>query len=183
MAEASEQAHSRRETSAGAVSRAEHGTVVGLHRKPEVSNERGLPKPSVREVRVLRSGFEGDFNRYRHEDKADDERMAILLVPKETLEELNREGWPIRPGDLGENITSAGVPYGAFAPGRRFRVGEVELEVSKPCDPCDNLYLLPYVGAERGPEFMKTMMNRRGWYARVLREGTVRVGDSIELPL
>jgi MOSC domain-containing protein YiiM len=155
------------------------GRVLELHRKPETGEEHGLPKPTVPEARLTRAGVVGDFNRYRHEVKSDDESMAILIMPEETLRDLNREGWPVRAGDLGENITSVGVPYDEFRPGRRFRVGEAVLEVSKPCDPCDNLYLLPYVGAERGPEFLKTTLHRRGWYARVVHEGTVRGGDPI----
>jgi MOSC domain-containing protein YiiM len=146
-----------------------------------VPNERGLPKPSVTETRILRSGLAGDFNRFRHEEKHDDEAMAVLLIPRETLEDLNREGWPVRPGDLGENVISTGIAYNAFIPGHRLRVGEALLAVSKACTPCDFLYLLPYVGRLRGPEFLKTMVDRRGWYARVIREGAVRVGDPIEL--
>lgn len=106
--------------------------------------------------------------------------MAILVMPRETLAELDREGWPVRSGDLGENITTDGIAYGRFAPGRRFRAGEAVLEVSKPCTPCDNLYQLPYVGPALGPEFLKVMLERRGWYARVLHEGVVRTGDTIE---
>jgi len=155
------------------------GRILELHRKPEVGGEHGLPKPSVPEARVTRAGLVGDFNRYRHEEKQDDPGMAVLVVPHETLEELGREGWPVRPGDLGENITTEGIAYDWFAPGRRFRAGEVVFEVSKPCTPCDNLYLLPYVGPVRGPEFLKVMLDRRGWYARVLHEGRVRVGDPI----
>lgn len=126
------------------------------------------------------SGVEGDFNRYRHETKNDDPGMALLIMARETLTELEREGWPVRSGDLGENITTEGIPYSTFAPGRRFRAGEAVFEVSKPCTPCDNLYLLPYVGTVRGPEFLKVMNGRRGWFARVVREGWVRVGDPIE---
>ncbi|MGD0587468.1 MAG: MOSC domain-containing protein [Thermoplasmata archaeon] len=147
--------------------------------KPEVPGEHGLPKPSVPEVFVGRTGLQGDFNRYRHEQKADDAAMAVLIVPRETLAELEKEGWPVRPGDLGENITTEGIAYDAFVPGRRFRVGDAELEVSKACTPCDNLYLLPYVGPARGPEFLKVMLDRRGWYARVVREGRIRVGDRV----
>ncbi len=155
------------------------GRVYRLHRKPETSGEHGLPKASVREARFHESGVEGDFNRYRHEEKHDDPAMAILLLPRETLEELNREGWPVRPGDLGENVTTEGIPYAALSPGGRFRVGETVLEVSKACTPCDNLYLLPYVGPEKGPAFLKTTLGRRGWYARVVQGGTVREGDPI----
>ena len=59
--------------------------------------------------------------------------------------------------------------------------GHVTLEISIICDPCSNLYTLPYVGAERGPAFIKTLMNRRGWYARVLTPGTIKSGDSVTI--
>jgi MOSC domain-containing protein YiiM len=55
------------------------------------------------------------------------------------------------------------------------------LEVTKPCDPCTVLFTLPYVGAKRGPEFLRTMLGRRGWFARVLQGGTVRAGAPVEV--
>ncbi len=155
------------------------GHVYQINRKSQVPGEHGLPKRPVAEAAIYRAGLEGDYNVYRHDVSHDDPAMAILIVPKETLEEFRREGWPVQPGDLGENITSVGVPYGAFRPGRRFRVGGALLEISKPCTPCDNLFLLPYVGEERGPAFLKVTLDRRGWYARVLEEGPVRTGDRI----
>ncbi len=155
------------------------GRVYQLHIKPQTPGERGLPKATVPEVRLLHSGLEGDFNRYRHEEKHDDPIMAVLIVPRETLEQLGREGWPVRPGDLGENITSEGIAYDGFRIGSHFQIGEAEVEITKPCDPCHFLELLPYVGKDRGPEFIRTMLNRRGWYARVIREGPVRTGDRI----
>lgn len=155
------------------------GRVLQLHRKPLTPGERGLPKHAVPEVRLTRAGVVGDHNVYRHDVAGDDPAMAVLIMPEEMLADLNAKGWPIRPGDIGENLTSVGLPYDEFAPGRRYRAGEALLEISKPCTPCDNLYLLPYVGAARGPEFLKVMLDRRGWYARVLEEGRVKVGDPI----
>lgn len=156
------------------------GRIYELHRKSEVAREHGLPKPRVAEAYATTAGLEGDFNRYRHEKKHDDPAMALLVMPRETLEEIAREGWPVRPGDLGENLTTEGIAYVGFVPGARFRIGPVVIEISKACTPCDNLYLLPYVGATRGPEFLKVMLGRRGWYARVLTEGLLRTGDVIE---
>ncbi len=46
---------------------------------------------------------------------------------------------------------------------------------------CTYLYSLPYIGDERGQEFMKTVKDRRGWYARVLEEGVVSASDIIKL--
>jgi len=156
------------------------GRVFDLHLKASVPGEHGLPKPSVPTAQLSRAGVAGDFNKYRHEEKHDDPEMALLILPRETLEQLRREGWPVRSGDLGENITTEGIPYEEFGPGRRFRAGAAIFVISKPCTPCDNLYALPYVGASRGPDFLRTMLDRRGWYARVEREGLVRKGDSIE---
>jgi MOSC domain-containing protein YiiM len=61
------------------------------------------------------------------------------------------------------------------------RLGEVVLEVSKPCDPCTVLYTLPYVGPERGPAFLRTLQGRRGWFARVLQGGPVHPDTPVEV--
>lgn len=157
------------------------GRVFELHKKPEIPGERGLPKPAVPEVRVSVRGVEGDYNRWRQEKHGGDLNNALLLLPLETIEQLRQEGWPVRPGDLGENVTTSGIPYDDLRPPRRLRVGSVVAEISKPCTPCDFLLGLPYVGAQRGPEFLKTTLDRRGWYARVLQPGSIRVGDPIEM--
>jgi MOSC domain-containing protein YiiM len=156
-----------------------HGRVRSLHRKPKTHSEHGLPKPAVDSFRIVAGGVVGDFNRYRHEEQHDEPAQAVLLMPVEMIRTLNGEGWPIREGDIGENVTTEGIPYGDFHPGDRFQVGEAVLEVSKPCVPCTNLYLLPYVGETKGPGFLKRMLHRRGWYASVVRGGLVRAGDTI----
>lgn len=156
------------------------GQVVQLNVKPETQGERGLPKRPAEAVTVTPHGVHGDYNRYRQEDLAGDPTSAVLVIPLETIDQLNAEGWPIKPGDLGENITTRGIPYDAMAPGTRLRVGGCEIEIARACDPCTNLYELPYVGREKGPRFVKTLVGRRGWYARVLRDGSVRRGDAVE---
>ncbi len=156
------------------------GTVHQVNVKPSTPGERGLPKRPVASALVTESGMQGDFNLWRHERRRDDPDLALLIIPLETLWELNAEGWPVRPGDMGENITTLGVPYTAFAPGKVFRAGDAEVRISKACDPCTNLYLLPYVGDARGPAFVKTMVGRRGWYGRVVTPGRVATGDAVE---
>jgi MOSC domain-containing protein YiiM len=157
------------------------GSVYQINIKGRVPRSRGLPKGSVGSAQVTKEGLEGDFNVYRHEKLADDPDSAVLLIPLETIRELNKEGWPIKPGDLGENVTTTGIPYADFSPGKKVSVGETEVRISRACDPCTNLYLLPYVGEEKGPQFLKEMNRRRGWYARVIKEGKIRKGDTINL--
>ncbi len=162
-------------------------TIYQLNIKPETPGERGLPKKPVEAAYVIARGIVGDFNKYRHEEKHDNPNMALLLLPLETIQQLNTEGWPVQPGDLGENITTHGIPYNSFAPGKRYALGNAEIEIAEPCTPCRNLAVLSYVGKERCTEFMRTLLyqngernNRRGWYARVLKEGEIKKGETIE---
>jgi MOSC domain-containing protein YiiM len=156
------------------------GSVEQVNVKPQKKGERGIPKVQVEAISVTRAGVEGDYNVFRQEKKRGDPDSAILLIPIETIRDLNSEGWPVKAGDLGENITTSGIPYSYFAVGRTFALGKAVLQVSRACDPCENLFVLPYVGTAKGPKFLKTMLGRRGWYARVIREGRVERGDRIE---
>ena len=159
------------------------GEVRQINVKSKVPGERGLPKKPMDSVLITGRGVQGDFNVYRHEKLGDDPDSALLIIPIETIRELNSEGWPVKPGDLGENLTTDGIPYGSFAVGKTFDVGGARFQISRACNPCDNLFFLPFVGQARGPAFMKAMIGRRGWYARVLKGGWVRTGDSItEIP-
>ena len=159
------------------------GRIVRLQRKPREGRSRGIPKRAVDELVITAEGVEGDFNRWRTEKAAGDPDQAVLLLSEEVLAELNAEGWPVGPGDLGENLLLAGLPADALTPGARVRAGEVELEVSKRCDPCVVLYGLSYIGQERGPAFVRTLRGRRGWFARVVRGGMLRVGMGIDAGL
>ncbi|MFQ6673664.1 MAG: MOSC domain-containing protein, partial [Fidelibacterota bacterium] len=105
------------------------GKIFRINVKPETIGERGLPKSPVKSAMATFPGVEGDFNRYRHEKKNDDPDMAILLITSEVIGRLNNEGWPVRPGDLGENITARGIPYNEFSPGKSYRIGRATLEI------------------------------------------------------
>src|SRR5262245_35419873 len=156
------------------------GRIVRLQRKPREGRSRGIPKRPVDEMVITADGVEGDFNRWRTEKASGDPEQAVLLLAQEVLGELRAERWPVGPGDVGEDLLLAGLPAGALTPGARVRAGAVELEVSKRCDPCVVLYGLPYVGQERGPEFVRTLRGRRGWFARVIWGGVLRPGMAIE---
>ena len=157
------------------------GRVVQLNLKPLEGRARGLPKRPVAHLTITPAGVHGDYNRWRTEKANGDPDQAVLLLQEEILADLRAEGWPVQAGELGENLTVAGLPPGAFQPGAQLRLGEVVLELSKPCEPCTVLYTLPYVGTERGPLFLRTINNRRGWFARVVHGGMVRPDTLIEV--
>ncbi|HEV8124315.1 MAG TPA: MOSC domain-containing protein [Gemmatimonadales bacterium] len=158
-----------------------NGSVSRLGIKPLVPGEVGLPKHAVPLLKVGVNGAEGDYNHYRATELHGDADQALLLVTEDLLAQLNAAGWPVQPGDLGENLTLRGVPEVNLQPGVRLAIGAIGIEVTRPCGPCKNLYALPYVGRERGPAFLKATVGRRGWYARVLNEGELRTGAGVEI--
>lgn len=157
------------------------GIVLRTSIKPRNAGQRGLPKPAVSSLEVTVQGAVGDFNNYRTEQMPGDLDQALLLLTEEVLHDLQSEGWPVQPGDLGENLMLGGVPERMLAPGTKLRIGDVLVEISLACDPCTTLYALPYVGRERGPEFLRRLNGRRGWYARVLEPGVVTPGTPVLL--
>jgi MOSC domain-containing protein YiiM len=85
---------------------------------------------------------------------------------------------PFPPGQFGENLTVEGMLEDTVSIGDIFRVGEVLLEVSEPRSPCFKL-ALKFGLLDFPKPFLAS--GRVGFYFRVVEEGTVGAGDSIEL--
>ena len=96
-------------------------------------------------------------------------KRQVLLVDIETLRTMG-----IAPGIIRENITTEGLDVSALKIGQKLRAGEVELQVSAVCEPCE---LMEEIRAG----LMAELQGRRGMLCRVLRGGEVKRGDSIEL--
>lgn len=81
-------------------------------------------------------------------------------------------------GGFGENFTVSGQAETDVCLGDRFRVGEAVVEVSQPRGPCQKL-------ARRWdrPDLPKRVVasGRSGWYLRVIQEGHVEAGQSLQL--
>ena len=155
------------------------GNITQISVKPCMPGEHGLPKKPVPSAEIHFGGVDGDYNNFRQEKKKGEPDMAVLVLPTEVINDLNRAGWPVSPGDLGENLTVSGIPHTDFFSGQQFQTGETVIEISFECDPCTNLSVLSYVGEKKINDFMKTLMHRRGWYARVVQSGTINPGDLI----
>ena len=156
------------------------GFALYLNVKPQAFGEYGIPKLPVGTIKITLDGVVGDYNVNRTA-KGGNPNRAVLLFPFETIQALRRQGWPVNPGDLGENITTAGIPHDSFAIGHHYRIGDrTILKISEPCNPGTKLMVLPYVGEARVQEFMCTLEGRSGWYARVVQEGSVCRQDEIE---
>ena len=112
-------------------------------------------------------GLEGD----RHAGRP---LRQVSILNAETVTELARAGMPVVPGVLGENITVEGVQVMQLDEGARLRIGEAELEITGDRPACRELL-------EVHRNALKAMVGRTGKMARVVKGGTVRPGDPIEL--
>jgi MOSC domain-containing protein YiiM len=91
----------------------------------------------------------------------------VLLMDLETLEQLQ-----LHPGDIKENITTRGFDVRGLRPGQRLRIGEVLLEVTVTCHPCQRM-------EDVRLGLKEELRGRRGMLCRVVEGGRIRVGDMI----
>jgi MOSC domain-containing protein YiiM len=87
-------------------------------------------------------------------------------------------GRPMSPGAFGEKLTVDGLDEESACIGDVLAIGQVTLEVSQPRQPCATLarrhQVRDMIAIVRGN-------GRSGWYLRVLTEGTLEAGQSIEV--
>ena len=155
--------------------------VFQINKKPNIKGEAGLPKISTENATVTKLGLKGDCNNFRRNKKDNDPDMALMILSYDIIKNLNEEGWLVKPGDLGENIMVKGIEYSDFSPKKKYKIDKVEIEISFACDPCMTLQNLPYIGEKNINTFIKILMNRRGWYARVLKPGKIQKGDALTI--
>lgn len=123
-------------------------------------------------------GLSGDAQVYRKAHGGPE--RALLWYPAEHYQDWRAE-WgtnEVGPGGFGENLTVSGLAEDTVCVGDLFRVGELRVEISGPREPCMNL-VRRFQRADLIERVVVT--GRSGWYARVLNEGWVEKGLSIEL--
>jgi MOSC domain-containing protein YiiM len=147
----------------------------------------GVPKNAVPAARVRFDRLEGDdWNDKKHHGLPG---QAVCLFSLELIEDLKAEGYPLFPGALGENFTTAGLAYRDLRPGQVFLVGpEVEIRITKIRTPCrtilvygEGIMKATYDAEVRAGNVHTPRWGRSGFYAEVVKEGTVHAGDPIIL--
>jgi MOSC domain-containing protein YiiM len=106
---------------------------------------------------------------------------AVCLYSLERIRALQKEGHPIDVGTAGENLTVQGLDWDLVVPGVRLRVGDqVLLEIASFTNPCKTIRESFIDG-----RFVRIAQKfYPGWsrvYARVLSEGEIQSGDSVEV--
>lgn len=139
----------------------------------------GVPKKSITDAQVSRSGLVGDAHNDT-EGHGGPER-ALCIYSLELIRLLQQEGHSIDIGTAGENLTVEGVDWALLVPGAKISCGdEVELEVASYTSPCKTIKDSFVDG-----HFKRISQKvHPGWsrvYARVLTEGKIRQGDRFQV--
>lgn len=142
------------------------------------SGKTGIYKlPSPEAVFVSSTGLGNDYICDTKNHGGPDQALYIYGQPDYDWwsNELGRE---LGPGTFGDNLTISGLESARLSVGDKLHIGEVVIQVTAARIPCATL-----AARMDDPAFVKRFRygERPGLYCRVLREGTVRAGDEVQL--
>lgn len=135
---------------------------------------------NIKEAKLEKSrGILGD--RYYYEKGSFSELLKekddfhITFIEQEEIDAFNKETKLNYSNDLfRRNIVTVGIRLNDLV-GKRFMINGIEFEGARLCEPCKLLSL------ELGDEFLTKMIHKSGLRAKILSNGTFKVGDSIEV--
>ena len=132
----------------------------------------GIPKLRQSSVQVTAAGLAGDgHNHAKHNTPL----QAVCLQDQEVLEDLRQEGFAVASGVIGENVTVRHLHVNRLPVGTILEFsGGVVLELTKERKPC---YVLDAIG----PRLKEVIIGRCGFYGKVVREGFINAGETIQV--
>jgi len=104
---------------------------------------------------------------------AKDLSRSILLTSKYSYDLAKENNISMDIGLLGENILIDFNPYGLNTEDK-IQIGEVILEMTQKCTMCEHLSIID----KKLPKLLK---NDRGIFVKVIKKGSIKIGDSIYL--
>lgn len=166
------------------------GVVVAVHR----SGEHTFSKDSCDSITLLAGlGVEGDAHagaRVKHRSRVarDPEQPNIRqvhLVAEELLTEVNAAGFSVRPGDVGENITTSGLDLIDLPVGTTLQIGDAVIALTGLRNPCVQIdsFQEGLQGAMLGRDDEGKLVRKTGVMSVVVHGGEVRPGDRIAASL
>lgn len=133
-----------------------------------ISAKKGEIKRPVPMVEVVCGGIRGDAH-------AGSWHRQVSLLAKENIDQFSHtHKRPISSGEFAENITTIGLDLSQVNMLDRFQIGSVLLEVSQIGKACHG------TGCEIFQNVGHCIMPKEGIFTRVLQEGKIKAGDSVE---
>jgi MOSC domain-containing protein YiiM len=158
-------------------------------------NGHTFSKPNVLTIRLVAGlGVEGDahygdkvqhvFHARRNPDAPN--VRQVHLIHEELFDELRTSGFQVRPGDIGENVTTRGLDLLALPTGTLLQVGnEAVIEITGLRNPCRQIdaFAKGLTAAVLGRDAQGQLIRKAGVMAIVVKSGDVTVGDAIAMEL
>jgi MOSC domain-containing protein YiiM len=167
------------------------GRVTSVSRSPG----HGFSKTVAPSLRLLAGvGVEGDAHagptvKHRSRvarDPAQPNLRQVHLLHSELLEELHARGFPIEPGMLGENITTAGIDLLGLPTGARLHLGaDAVVEITGLRNPCSQIedFHEGLLTAVVDRDASGHAVRKTGVMGIVLAGGVVHAGDVVRVEL
>ena len=151
-----------------------------------------IAKPVQESIKLVAGwGVEGDAHagktvQHRHDKHKNPEApnlRQVHLMHSELFDQVERLGLEVKPGEMGENITTRGVDLLNLPRGAQLKIGEALIEVTGLRNPCK--YLNQIV-----PGLMKACISKHndgsifpqsGVMGVILADGEVKAGDNIHI--
>lgn len=152
-------------------------------------------KPVTERIRLLAGlGVEGDAHmgvtvKHRSRvarDPTQPNLRQVHLIHAELHRELAHAGFTVRPGEMGENITTSGLDLLGLPTGTRLRLGQdAMVEVTGLRNPCLQIdrFQQGLMQAVLGRDANGGLIRKSGVMAVVLEGGIVQPGDAIAVLL
>lgn len=152
-------------------------------------------KTNAISIRLLRGlGVDGDAHMgatVKHRSRvAKDPNQPNLrqvhLIHEELFDELRPKNFIVRPGDMGENVTTRGIDLLALPAGARLHLGDTAVvEVTGLRNPCIQIdrFQNGLMAATLDKDTDGNLIRKAGVMSVVLAEGDVRPGDSVRIEL
>lgn len=132
------------------------------------SAQRGTQKENIERAHFSADwGIDGDAH-------AGHWHRQVSLLSAEKIEAFNRRGAGVSPGAFGENLVVSGIDFRALPVGTQLACGEALLEITQIGKQCHGHCAIYQRMGE-------CIMPREGVFARVLKPGTIAVGDEMRV--
>ncbi len=108
----------------------------------------------------------------------------VHLIHAELFDELAAQGFAIKPGQMGENVTTRGIDLLGLSAGTRLKLGrDALIEITGLRNPCHQLNgLAPgLMAATLDTDAQGELIRKAGVMAVVITGGEIAVGDAITL--